>query len=239
MAENQAKAETPEVLVRAKGFWDKNSKPIILAASVVIILGAAYFGYKYLYKLPKEQSASETIYPAEKLFGKMSTTSRYNADTVNIVLNGGVVDGSMVTGLLKVVNNYSGTAAGNRAQYMVGACYLQLKQFDKAVKYLKAFEGKGAEQVQSKDYLLLGHAYAELKKTDEALEYYTKAATAAGTDEGMATEALFIAGRYAEAMGKTKEAIDLFQQIKDKFPASQRATSGDVDKYLGKLGVVK
>ena len=239
MAENQVKTETPEVLVRAKGFWDKYSKRIIIAGTALIVLGGAYFGYKYFYKLPREEKASDLIFPAEKLFGKMATTSSYNKDTVNIVLNGGNLDGAGVTGLLKIISNYDGTPAGNRAQYMAGACYLQLKQFDKAIKYLKEFDGNGANQVQSKAYILLGHAYAELNKTDDALSYYKKAASVVDADEAMASEALYIAGMYADAMGKTKEAVELFQEIKDKYPASQRAQSGDADKYLAKLGVIK
>ena len=57
--------------------------------------------------------------------------------------------------------------------------------------------------------------------------------------EAMATEALFTAGRYADAMGKTSEAVELFGKLKDKYPASQRVSSGEVDKYLASLGVSK
>ena len=154
-----------------------------------------------------------------------------------MVLNGDKAAG--VTGLLKVASSYGGTKSGNRAEYMIGACYLNLKQFDKAIKHLKDFDGNGAEQIQSKAYILLGHAYAEQKKTDDALDYYQKAGNISDLDEGMASEALFLAGRYAEAMGKTKEATDIFQKLKDKYPASQRVSSGDVDKYLASLGVTK
>ena len=239
MADNTVKTEIPEVLERARGFWEKYSKNIIMAGSLVIVLIGGYFGYKYLYKLPQEKKASEQIFPAEKLFGKMTAASRYNKDTLNIVLNGGNLDGSPITGLLKIISSYSGTPAGNRAEYMTGACYLQIKDFDKAIKYLKEFDGNGANQIQSKAYILLGHAYSEKKNTDEALGYYKKAASVVEKDEGMATEALFMAGMYADAIGKSKEAIDLFQSIKDKYPASQKAVSGDADKYLARLGVLK
>ena len=85
MAEKQVITETPEVLKRAKGFWEKYSKRIIIIGSVLIVLIGAYFGYKYLYVLPQEKKASELIFPAEKLFGKMATTSSYNKDTLNTV----------------------------------------------------------------------------------------------------------------------------------------------------------
>ncbi len=238
MAENQVKIET-DVIQRAKGFWEKYSKFIIIAGSALILIFGSYLGYKYFFKLPKERKASDLIFPAEKLFGKMSATSSYNKDTLNLVLNGGNLEGSTVTGLLKIISQYSGTPAGNRARFMVGACYLQLKEFEKAIKQLKEFDGNGADQIQSKAYILLGHAYSELKKTDDALSYYKKAADVVSKDEGMSTEALFIAARYAESIGNTKEAIELFQKIKDDYPASQRVMGGEIDKYLARLGVVK
>lgn len=238
MADKQAKAEQLDsaVLVeKAKGFWAAYSKKIIIVGSVVIALLGGYLGYKYLIKIPNEKKASDLIFPAEKLFGLMASSSSYNKDTVNMVLNGDKAAG--VTGLLKIASSYGSTKSGNRAEYMIGACYLNLKQFDKAVKHLKDFDGNGAEQIQSKAYILLGHAYAEQKKTEDALDYYEKAGNISGLDEGMAAEALFLAGRYAEAMGKTKEAIEIFQELKDKYPASQRIS--DVEKYLASLGVTK
>lgn len=240
MAEKQVKAGTLEAVdveERARGFWAKYSKRIIIAGSAVIVLLGGYLGYKYFYKIPNEKKASELIFPAEKLFGKMASTSSYNKDTVNMVMNGDKASG--ITGLLKIISSYGGTASGNRAEYMVGACYLQLKQFDKAIKHLKEFDGNGADQIQSKAYLLLGHAYAEQKKTGDALSYYKKAASISGLDEAMATDALFIAARYADAIGNTKEAIELFKKLRDDYPASQKVTSGEADRYLGKLGVTK
>lgn len=240
MAEKQVSAapiESADVIEKAKGFWAKYSKMIIMAGSAVIVLIGGWLTYKYMFRLPKEKEASEKIFAAEKLFGKMATASSYGKDTVNIVLNGDKASG--VTGLLKIISSYGSTPAGNRAEFMVGACYLHLKQFDKAVKHLKEFDGNGAYQIQSKAYVMLGHAYAEQKKTDDALSYYKKAASAAEGDEGMASEALFVAGRYADAIGKSKDAIALFQELNDNYPASQHVRSGDAEKYLAKLGVTK
>lgn len=240
MAEKQVIAEQAvavDVVERAKGFWVANSKIIIIVGTAVILLLGGYLGYKYLVQIPNEKKANDLVFPAEKLFGLMAGSSSFNKDTVNMVLNGDKATG--VTGLLKIASSYSGTRSGNRAEYMIGATYLQLKQYDKAIKHLKEFDGNGADQIQSKAYILLGHAYAEQKKTDDALDYYKKAGNISGLDEGMASEALFIAGRYAEALGKEKEAIVIFQNLKDKYPATQRVSSGEVDKYLASLGVVK
>jgi len=225
-------------LLKAKGFWDKFSKPIIYAGTAVILLVAGWYGYQNFVKAPKEKKASELIFPAENLFAKMSSTG-FNKDSVNLVINGGATtDGTPINGVLKVISNYGGTAAGNRANYIAGACYLQVKDFDKAIKYLKAFDGNGANQVQSRAYVMIGHAYAEQKKTSEALEYYKKGASVASKDEAMGADALLIAAGYADATGNAKEAVDLYQKLKADYPLSGSVQNGEVDKYLAKHGVV-
>ena len=250
MADKQVKAEQAaavDVVERAKGFWAAYSKKIIIAGLVVIVLLGAYLGYKYFYKIPNEKKANDLIFPAEKLFGAMAGSSSFNKDTVGMVLNGDKATG--VTGLLKIASSYSGTKSGNRAEYMIGACYLHLKQFDKAIKHLKEFDGNGANQIQSKAYVLLGHAYAEQKKTDDALDYYKKAAAAlSDKDATQKVVTLFMAATYADYLGKTKEAIEILQDIKTNHMAGMLkkdptnfqeppppVTVDDVDKYLAKI----
>lgn len=240
MADKQVQVETAEkneALEKAKGFWAKFSKPIIIVGSIIILFFGGFYIYKHFYKMPHDAEASEKIFAAERIFDKMATQTGFSKDSVNMVLNGDKANG--VTGLLTILSKYDNTPSGNRAQYMTGACYLQLKDFDKAIKYLKEFDGNGADQIQSKAYIMLGHANAEKKKTDDALSYYKKAASVVTEDPNMAGEALFIAGMYAQSIGKTKDATDLFQEIKDKYPSSNRAMSGDADKYLARLGVTK
>ncbi len=71
---------------------------------------------------------------------------------------------------------------------------------------------------------MLGDAYAELKKNDDALDYYKKAAAVNTKDEFMTAEALYKAALFAETTGKTKEAIEIFKKIKDEYPKSSRAS---------------
>lgn len=230
-----ATPETNEAIVRAKGFWDKYSKPIIYVGSAVILLIGGFYAYQNFIKLPKEKTANETIFPAEAIFDKM-TTGDFTKDSVNIALNGGTVDGKNITGLLKIISNYGGTKAGNRAKYMAGASYLHIGEFDKAIKYLKEFDGNGADQVQSKAYLMIGHAYAEKKSTDDALSFYKKAASVNEKDESVTPDALMMAASYAQAIGKSKDAIELYKKLKDNYPTSTVVSNGEVDKQLASLG---
>ena len=244
MAENKeeivvktTKSEQTDVIEKAKGFWSKYSKKVIYAGTLVIAVLAGLIAYQKFVKEPKEENANETIFLAETLFGKLASTS-FGKDSVNIVLNGGELDGVKITGLLKVINNYDGTAAANRARYMTGATYLHVKEFDKAIKYLKDFNGNGADQIQSKAYVLLGHAYAEKKQTSEALNYYKKAAEVNEKDQSVSPDALMLAAGYAEFTGKNDEAISLYKKIKDKYPTYTVVNSGELDKILARLGVL-
>ena len=81
---------------------------------------------------------------------------------------------------------------------------------------------------------MIADASAELKKNDQALEYYKKAADVNDEDEFTSSEFLFKAALFAETMGKTKEAVELFKKIKEEYPLSEKAA--DVDRYLAKLG---
>ena len=119
---------------------------------------------------------------------------------------------------------------------MVGACYLQIGEFDKSIKYLKEFDGNGSEQIQSKACTMLGHAYAEKKQKEEALNFYKKAAEVNEKDDSFTPDALMLCGSYAESIGKNDEAIEFYKKVKNNFPAFVSVTNGDVDKRLARLG---
>ena len=233
MAEKQVTVpvvESNEIVDRARGFWAKFSKPIIFVGSALILLGVGWLAYKNMVLEPREAKSAELIFPAEKLFDKMTQTG-FNKDSINQVLNGG---SAVTTGVLKIISNYGGTTAGNRANFIAGACYLHSKDFTKAVKYLKEFS-TDATQVQTAAYTMLGDAYSELKKNEEALEHYKKAASVNTKDEFMSAESLFKAASFAESTGNTKEAINLYQRIKNEYPKNNH--SADIEKYLARLGV--
>jgi len=221
--------EVNEALVKAKDFWAKFSKPIIYVGSALILGIGGWIAYKNYVKTPNEEKSADLIFPAEQLFDKM-TQQGFNKDSINLVLNGGA---NISIGVLKIANNYTGTAAGNRAQYMAGACYLYNKDYNNAVKYLKKFS-TNATQVQTAAYMLLGDAYSELKKNDDAFDNYKKAIGVNSKDEFMTPEALYKAALFADATGKSSEAIDFFKRIKEDYPKNNHAI--DADKYLAKLG---
>ena len=240
MAEEQIITSTEEqndIVEKAKGFWSKFSQPIIYVGTAIILVAGGWLAYKNLVKVPNETKSAEQVFPAEQLFDKMTQTG-FNKDSIGIVLNGG----NGVTGVLKVASNFASTAAGNRAEFIAGACYLHSKDFNNAIKHLKEFS-TNSKQPQSAAYRMIGDAYSELKNNDEALSYYKKAIDAADVkDESTRFLSLSRAALFCDAIGKNKEAIDYYQQIKEEItPAFLRDNRIDfqVDKYIARLGVTK
>ena len=216
--------EPEEIVVRAKGFWEKNSKTILIASTAVILLVGGYLGYKYFVQMPAEEKAQEEIFSAEQHFRN---------DSLALALNGNATS----SGFLKVIKKYGSTKTGNIARLYAGECYLHLGDYNNAVKYLKDFNANGAAQVEAKAQGLLGDAYSELKKTDDAVSHYRKAGTLFPEDQAISSEYLFRAALLLEMNGKTKEAGELYQEVKDKFPRTEKGFI--VDKYLARLGTGK
>lgn len=222
-----------DVVTRAKSFWDKNSKPIIYISTAIILLVGGWLVYKYMFKLPKEEKANDAVFVVQKYFSEFSNApaDSLKAPMANRVLNG---DGGN-SGALKFISKYDGTNAANLCRYYAGASYLHLKQFDKAIKYLKDFD-TDAPQIKSRALGMIGDAYAELKKNGDALDYYKKAADVNSKDEFTSSEFLFRAGLFAESIGKKQDAIDLYKKIKNDYPLTDKAAN--IDRYLARLGEV-
>ena len=237
---HQAHKETSTVDLaeRLQQGWQKYTKPIIAIGSIVILLSGGYIGYKQFVLKPRDIAANEAIFGAENLFDKMASTS-FGRDSAIVVLNGGNIGEQNITGVLKVINKYGGTQVANRAQYIAGATYLHLKEFDKAISYLEKFKGNGANQIQSKAYIMLGHAYAEKNNVNRALEYYKKAANVNKEDKSITADALYMGGLYADSQGKTSDAKSLFNELKEGYPDFQPVRSGEIDKYLARMGELK
>ena len=183
--------------------------------------------------LPKEEKADQAVFGVQQYFSDFSNAP---SDTLKTALAQRCINGEGAnSGALKIISRYGGTTAANLCEYYAGACYLHLKQFDKSITHLKKFK-TSASQIQSRAYGMIGDAYSELKKNNDALEYYKKAAGVNEKDEFTSSEFLFRAGLFAESIGKTKDAIELYKKIKTNYPLTDKAA--DIDRYLARLGEV-
>ena len=218
------------VVERAKDFWTRYNKPLMIVCAVIILVGGGYLAYKKFYKQPKEDQASEALYKAES-YHRNALLSPNPDSLIKLALNG---DGANV-GFLRIISKYKGTDAANLAQLYTGESYLLLNDNANAVKYLKDFS-TDSKFFQARAYKLLGDAYADQGKLKDALDYYKKAAHHFKEDADNSSEALFLAAYLAQTkLNDKKEAIELFKELKQDFLNTQRGQ--EADKYLARLGV--
>ncbi|MCX6331763.1 MAG: tetratricopeptide repeat protein [Bacteroidetes bacterium] len=202
-------------------FVKNNKKGLTYALTALVIGLAGYFGYTEMYQKPREEKAADAMFAAEKYFAMDSST---------LVLNG---DGSS-KGVLYVINQFSGTKAANLAKYYAGVSYYRTNDFNKAIEYLKDFS-TSAKQVQAIAYGTIGDAYSELKNTEEAINYYKKAGAHFPEDEAISSEYLYRAAALLELNGKADEAVEIYKNIKSKYPKSEKGLLAD--KFINKLKV--
>lgn len=210
-------------VVELQSAWEKYGKQLSIAVVILIVVIGGYLAYRNLVSEPNEKQASEAMFRAEEY---------YRMDSARLALNGDQVN----AGFLKIISKYGSTKAGKLATFYAGSCYLKTGDFNNAVKYLKDFSTP-VEQLQERAYGLLGDAYSEQNKKEEAAEQYKKAGTYFEKDELFSPEYLFRSGYLYESMGKTQDAIAVYKIIKDKYPSSQRGA--EIDKYLARLGVTQ
>src|ERR1041385_2823846 len=163
MADKKHGDSSEEVIIaKAKDFWAKYNKPVTIISIAIIVLIVGYYGYKNLIVKPKEEKAADEMFRAEDYF---------RMDSLNLALNG---DGQY-PGFLKIISKYGGTKAANEARFYAGVCYIHLGDNANAVKQLDKFS-TSSKQVQARAYKLMGDAYADMDKSNDALTYYKKAA---------------------------------------------------------------
>lgn len=215
--------EVSEGLESVTNFWEKNKNIIIGISTAIILIAGGWILYKNLIQKPKEEKAADVMFKAEEYFRNDSLTLALDGDGQN-------------KGFLYIIKNYDGTKAANLAHFYAGVIYLRTSDFNNAVKYLKDFSTP-AKQIQMIAYARLGDAYSELNKKDEAVENYKKAGNYFPDDETNSSEFLFRAGYLLESMGKNKDAVDVYKEIKEKYPKTEKGFS--IDKYIYRLSVEK
>ncbi len=209
--------ENPDVLagrlVQSEDFVKKNKSALlgIFAAIAALVVGAFLY---YNYRSTQNQEAEEAMFQAVYYF---------EADSLNKALNG---DGQY-DGLLKIADDYSGTDAGNLANFYAGVALLKQGDFAKAQGYLEDFKSKDY-LMQARAYSLVGDALLEQGKAKEAADMYTKAANH-NPNQFFSPQYLMKAGVAYEAANDFKAATDAYNKIITDFVAS--AEVADAKKF--------
>ena len=213
-----------ETASRTEDFVARNQKLILGIVAATFIAAIAYFLYTKFVVEPKEADATNEMYVAQKNF-QLATDGTASDSLYNLALNG--AEGKL--GFVKIAEEFSGTDAGNLANYYAGMAYLNTGKNDEAITYLEKFS---SEDVMLKALALgaIGDAHSQKNQMKEALDFYKKALS---SDENDFTTPRFTlkAGKTALALGNKEEALKLFTDIKEKYEATAEAQG--IDALIG------
>ena len=216
----EIKNENAEAVVEAvsktEQFFEKNGKLLtIICVAVVVACAAVFCWHKFVHQ-PKVAEAQGQMALAE---------DNFRAADYELALNG---DGN-VLGFVQILDEY-GTKAGKAINFYAGVCELQLGNWESAIKYLEAYNGKD-QILAARAKACLGDAYVGLEDYKKALGYFEQAADAA--DNMFAATYLLKAGAVAEKLGDNAKALSFYNKIKEEYPQSMEGY--DIDKYIGRI----
>jgi len=213
---NENAEAVAEAVSKTEQFFAKNGKLLsIICVAVVVACAAVFCWYKFINQ-PKVAEAQGQMALAEENF----RTGDYE-----LALNG---DGN-VLGFVQILDEY-GKKAGKSINFYAGVCELQLGNFESAIKYLQAYNGKDAI-LAARAKACIGDAYVGLENYEKALGCFEEAT--AVIDNMYAAGYLLKAGLVAEKLGQNDKALSFYETIKDQYPQSMEAY--DIDKYIGRI----
>ena len=213
--------ENPEVLAHklenAEDWIEKHSKTAIGIALVAALAVAGYFGFNY-YKSSQNEQAQKEMFQAVYYF---------EADSLNLALNG---DGNNL-GFIDIVKEYGITEAGNLANFYAGTEFLKQGKYESAILYLEDFKSNDL-LVQPRAYSLIGDAYMEQNKFEDAAKYYAKAADYK-TNKYFTPAYLMKAGLAYEKLNQNDKAKEAYDRIINNYWES--AEFQNARKYKARL----
>ena len=198
---NEKAEAVVEAVSKTEQFFEKNGKTLSYAAIAVVVVIAAVFCWNKFIHQPKVAEAQGQMAWAEENFRNAADSTGYA-----LALYG---DGN-VLGFEQIAKEY-GAKAGKAVNFYAGVCEFHLKNYESAVKYLKAYNGNDAI-LAARALACIGDCYVNMEDYKTALTYFEKA-VAAG-DNLFAAEYLLDAGLVAEKLGENEKALGFCQQIK-------------------------
>ncbi len=212
MAKNNQNAAPVEEqqITKTEAFFEKNKKALIGCVVAVIVIIAGIILCNTYYLKPRAEKASTELAKSQELFDQQQYEKA-------------------LPGFQKVADEYGSTDAGNLAQLYIGICQANLGKWQEAVNALESFSGQDDQMVSPAAEGALGNAYANLNQLDKAVEHLKKAAKMADNNT-LSPVYLIQAGEILESQGKKAEALELYQQVKEKYVNSMQYQS--IDKYI-------
>ena len=219
MAEKNVKnnaQKTEDALSKSEAFFLKNKKAIIGGVIAVVAIIALWIIIDMFVITPNRVKGQEALAKGQTLFANDQMAQALQGDSTGF------------EGFLKLADEVSGQNA-NLANLYNGLAYAQQGKWEEAVSYLEKFKDQGDLMISPAAEGALGNAYAHLNKLDEAVNHLKNAAKRADNNS-LSPTFLIQAGEILESQGKKAEALELYQEVKEKYFNSMQYQN--IDAYI-------
>jgi tetratricopeptide (TPR) repeat protein len=193
--------------------WTRAHKQATTWGGTILILGAVLFVW----------NVSSTR-RSEVIAGRQLQGARYAFENQNLPL--------AASELSRIVENYSGTNAAAEGRLLLGQVRLLQGQPAQAVEVLRDFAPSAGAAFRAQAYGLLGAAYENLGRPQEAAEAYQTGSERARMDF-LKAQMLSDAGRAWTAAGDTAKAVAAYKRIVNELP--KEAAVAEARVRLGEL----
>jgi tetratricopeptide (TPR) repeat protein len=225
MANKNKNQQEEEVLVdvgsslsKAEQYINNHSKTISYLVVALVVVAGGIWAYMNMYLAPREKAAQEEMVRAVLAFEKDSLQSSING-------------AANWPGFAEVAESYSGTKAGNVAHFYAGVSFLNLKQFENAIRELDEFK-PNEEILRTLKFGAIGDAFHEIGQPKDALDYYERAVSGS-KNEFLVPFYLKKAGMTAEILEDYNKALTIYKRLQKDFPDSKEGS--DVKKYIARV----
>jgi len=187
-------------------FIQKNWKTLIILSVAVIVL----VGLISLFKANSKQNE----YNASKYLARIETyflegryeDALYAPDSLPLIRN------EKIKGLIKIVEEYSSTKAGDRAALYTADAFYQLGKYVEAKTYYEKAITSKISDIKVGGYAGVGACNERDGKLEDAAKNYLKAVELIDED-GLKLRYMYFAGLCTEKIGKKDDAIKIYRDI--------------------------
>lgn len=190
--------ELNESLTGASRKIQDNKNMIMWVICIVIAAGLVVAAYFYFFKAPADEKAFNA-------YGSVEVANAAANDTVK------------AEAYKKVSDQYDGTDAGNLAALEAAEHYYDAGNYQDALKYVERFHTKD-EVLRANVSILRGDCYVNLKKYDQAISEFEKAASESEGNSEIQPRALMKEATVYEAQNKAAKALEIYQRIQKDYP---------------------
>lgn len=212
-------------LTKAEAFFEKNGKIIIAVIVAVALIWVGLWLFRSCND-KKEIEAQNAISLSQKAFANEQYEEALNGDKV------------ASKGFVKIIDEYSGTKTANLAKLYAAICYFKQDKKDEAIKYLKAFDAQDDNTISPSAIAMLGNCMVDKNDKEGGAAKLVEAANAAD-NESLSPVFLRQAAFVYEDLKNTDKALELYKQIKEKYPQSVLCQGDEngtmIDTYIERL----